>query len=439
MSNNRLTGSALRSQGVGPGLVDTLASSRPAVRDRLHRAIGDEVMAYSETSNPDVAPELHDHVDALLDHVIRVLGGSQATDFDIIRAHAERRAAQKFPLEAVLHTYRCTHKAIFEWVRDAAVENAAETAHVRRVVAAAAEFAIEYTDRVSSAATASYVAYTRMLAEAEGDRRAELLGTLLQGYDESDARAAHLLRRAGYLEQRQSYCVVVARSVRPEEMLSAARAQRMADAVGEVLARAGMKTLIGIRDNLIVAIVSGTRRQSGWTAPQTFIGERLLPLLRLVGPAALIGMSNDVPATAHIPRASVEAQTALAFASVADRVRQFSTISLRQQLIAQAREDMDATMPAWLEGFIRADNRGRLADTLRAYADADMNVQKASKILAVHPNTIYSRAQKIQDLTGRNLLAYHDLTELLLGIDFASVDLVDVHLARHAPPDVRPG
>ena len=46
-----------------------------------------------------------------------------------------------------------------------------------------------------------------------------------------------------------------------------------------------------------------------------------------------------------------------------------------------------------------------------------MNVLRAAKQLGVHPNTICSRAQKINDVTGRNLLNYHQLTELLLATE----------------------
>jgi carbohydrate diacid regulator len=60
---------------------------------------------------------------------------------------------------------------------------------------------------------------------------------------------------------------------------------------------------------------------------------------------------------------------------------------------------------------------GALSRTLYAYADADMNALQAAKKLAVHSNTIYSRLQKIADLTGRNALRYHDLTELLLALE----------------------
>ena len=48
-----------------------------------------------------------------------------------------------------------------------------------------------------------------------------------------------------------------------------------------------------------------------------------------------------------------------------------------------------------------------------------MNVMKAAGRLAIHPNTIYARMQKIERITGRNPLEYHALTELLLVADCA--------------------
>jgi sugar diacid utilization regulator len=410
---------ALRSQGVVPDVSGLLHQSRDEVANSLQQTVLDEVAAYSESSNPEVLPELAAHLRDLGGPVISLLSGERVPDLGFVRAHAERRAAQRFPLEALLHTYRCAHKVIYPWARDAAIESAADSAHIRRVVAAVADLAIEYADLISTIATSYYVNRTRRLAEAESEQRAELLNMLLSGYDESDSRAAHVLRRAGYLEQRQSYCVVTARSVNPEEMQNVARAQRMVDAITGVLARAPLKVTAGIRDNLVFAIVSGTRRLSGWTAPQSLLADRLIPHLRLVGPAALIGLSNDVPATSHIPRAAAEANLALDFASVAERVKPYAAISLRQLLLAHARNGMQSALPTWIDEYSRADqkSRGRLTDTLRAYADADMNVLRAAKELAVHPNTIYARAQRIDDITGKNPLSYHDLTELLLATD----------------------
>ena len=109
---------------------------------------------------------------------------------------------------------------------------------------------------------------------------------LLDGYDESDQHAARLLRRSAYLEQRQSYCVAVARSVNPAEMESTARAQRMADAIAAELDGTPIRTIIGIRDLHVVVVMSATRRLSGWTAPQSLLADRVYPFLRKVGPAA---------------------------------------------------------------------------------------------------------------------------------------------------------
>ena len=410
---------ALRAHGVVPGVGTALKDRLDTVRRALRQTVLDEVPAYSDSANPEILPDLENH---LRDHVARItalLGGSRDGDFGFVGEYAERLAQQRFPLEALLHTYRCAHKVLSPWLRDIALAHADNTAQVRRVVAAVADFVIEYTDAISTMATSTYVNHTRLLAEAEGDRRTELLNILLHGYDESDGRAAQLLRRAGYLEQRQSYCVVVARSVDPREMENAARAQRMADSVGEVLSTTPLRTLIGIRDNVVVAVVSGTRRQSGWTAPQSLLADRLKPQLKKVGPAALIGMSNDVPSTSHIPRAAVEAKLALDFASFAARVMPYASVSLRQLLISHARDGMQSALPPWLDDFIRADTkaRGRLSATLRAYADADMNVLQAAKLLSVHPNTIYARAQRITDITGRSPLSYHTLTEMLLAAD----------------------
>jgi hypothetical protein len=382
----------------------------------LLQAVTDEVPAYRESGNPETIPELETHLRDIVARACQLLGGEAIGPLDFVTEHARRRAAQKFPLDAVLHAYRCVHRLLLRWIRDAALEIADESAHVRRVVAATSDFTAEYTGVLGTHLTSEYVEHTRVLAEAEGDRRTRLINTLLSGYDESDRVAARLLRRAGYLEQRQSYCIAVARSVDPREMDNPARAQRMADALADVLSGSPLRHRIGVRDNHVVAIVSGTRRLSGWTAPQTLVADRVNPLLRQVGPAALIGLSNDVPSTSHIPRAASEARLALDFADVANRVMLYSDIPFRQMLVTHARDAVQSALPPWLEAFTAGDekSRGALSKTLHAYADADMNALRAAKNLGIHPNTLYARMRKIRDLAGLDPLNYHALTEMLL-------------------------
>jgi len=411
----------LRSCGVVPAVAAALAPDAANMVAELRKIVVNEVPAFTESANPDLLPELKEHLAALVDEVIRLLRDTGPPDLGFVEAHAERRAEQKFPLDALLQAYRCTHRMLATRIRDAALETADDTAHVRRVVADVTDFTIEFAGAIGTRVTSHYVAHTRLLAEAEGDRRTTLLSTLLDGYDESDAKAARLLRRAGYLEQRQSYCVAVARSVNPVEMENVARAQRMADAINRALASTPLRVIVGLRDNHVFAVMSGTRRQSGWTVPQSLLADRVYPQLRAVGPAALIGLSNDVPSTSHIPHAAKEARVALDFASVSERVVPYDRIPFRQILVSQARDRVRSALPAWLGCFLASDvrARGALSATLKAYADADMNVLKAAKSLEIHPNTVYARMQKIERVTGRRPLHYHALTELLLSIDCA--------------------
>jgi len=409
----------LESAGVVPAVQAALSADAERFTAEVRNAVVSEVSAFTESGNPDLLPELVAHLEANVDEVCRLLGGGRPGDLDFARSHAERRAAQRFPLDALLQSYRVLHKCLSTWIREAALEVADESAQLRRVVAAVTDFTIEYTGGIGTLITSEYVYHTRRLAEAEGDRRKALLNTLLDGYDESDQAAAQLLRRAGYLEQRQSYCVAVARSVEPREMESLPRAQRMADAVGEALASVPLRSIIGIRDHYVVAILSATRRVSGWTAPQSTVADRVLPALMKVGPAALIGLSSDAPSTSHIPRAAREARLALDFASVAKRVVAYSQITFRQMLLSRAGAVAAASLPAWVEAFGRADARARgaLSATLRAYADSNMNVLQTAKALAMHPNSIYARLARIEEATGLDAQNYHALTEMLLVLD----------------------
>jgi hypothetical protein len=413
----RKTLATLEAIGVIPGASAALERQRDVALEGLVKTVTDEVPAFLATGNPDVLPELKIHIGDHVREVLRLFGGGPAGEFAFVAKQAARRAEQKFPLEAMLHAYRCGHKVMSRWMRSAATETAVD--NLEKTISAVADFAIEYTNTISTIATSEYVAQTRRIAEVEGDRRTELFNALVHGFDESDGRVARLLRRAGYLEQRQSFCVIAVQAVIPTEMDNPARAERIVSAINDRIHTLPLRTLLGIRDNLVIGIFSATRRMSGWTALQTTLAERIRPELLLLGPAVMIGMSTDQPSTAFIPNALEEARLALDFSTVTDRVVQYSDIPIRPILLRAVRGNEQLTLPTWVDRFVAANDksRGALAATLRAYADADMNVLKAAKLLSVHPNTIYSRVQKIADVTGQSAFSFHELNELLLAID----------------------
>lgn len=396
-----------------PAAAAALLASNVAARKALNVMIRTEIAAVSESANPNVLPRLDGHCSDHLTEIHRLMGGSNEPKLEFVRRYAAETAEQNFPLEITLHAYRCLHRVIAQWLRAEADSGA---------LAAVDDFVLDYIDSVSTLATSEYVQRTRQLAESEADRRSQLLNTLLAGYDESDGRIARLLKNSGYLEQRQSYCVLLSRPTNLAEMERPARANRLLAALRESLDSLNARKLYGLWNNHAVAVVSATRRLSGWTAPQTALAERVAWPLMTLGNSVLVGVSADAPATALIPKALHEAELALDLADARRRVVKYSDIPLRELLLHLAEGNVRSALPAWTQSLLNADkkSKGKLSSTLHGYGDADMNVLKAAKALEVHPNTIYARMQKIRDVTGLDPTRFNALNELLLALDISA-------------------
>lgn len=409
----RQTLTALAAAGAVPLAPERLEEQAPALAGALREAVLAEIPAFTASGNPQVIAGLARHGADHIREIIGLFAGREIGDFAFVREHARLRAEQRFPLEAMLHAYRCGHRIISHWLRDA-LAGGKEAAS-----SAAADFAIEYTNLISTIMASEYVLHVRRQAEVEGDLRTELLNVLLSGYDESDGRVAQLLKRTGYLEQRQSYCVAVVQPLIARELEQPARAQRIIDALADALVSTSIRALAGTRNMAVTAVLSHKRRQSGWTAPHEDLADRLLPLFEMLGPAVLIGLSACHPSTAFIPRALHEARIALDFAGVARRIVRFGDLPLRDLLVHRGLDYVQSAPKPWVHALIAADGEaeGSLVATLRAMAGADMNVQLAGRHLGKHANTVYARLERIRALTGLDGQRYRDLTELLLAAD----------------------
>ena len=425
---------ALRRVAAYPGaatLVGRVAKNSSAVADQLQQAVLTEVQEFSKSRNPDLLPELAEHGREIVEEVVRLLSGGSIGRFEFVRQHARRRAEQRFPMEATLHAYRSGHKVLSRWLRDSVVTQA---------IAAIGDFSMEFFDAISTTFAGSYATHALLLAELAGDQRSELLRVLLDGYDEADLRAARVLRAAGFLGERQFFCIALARSVDPTEMLDVSRARRMADAIEQNVAALGVRRVIDVYDNKVTMVFVAVSRDSGWTAPRASLATQVRAILNLVGNAALIGVSNDVPSTSHLPAAYREAKTALELATVSQRVMQFSEIPLRRLVLHFAAQDLGHFLPAWATTFYHADDKanGALVETLRTYARLDMNILKAGEELSLHPNTIYARLQRIFDISGLQPRSFEALNDLLIVCDSrpaASGRMLDIdlHHPRHQP------
>jgi hypothetical protein len=400
-------------------MIGRLSSNTARIAEQLQRSVLTEVPEYCKSRNPALLPELARHGREHIEEILRLLRDGTVGRFEFVQEQARRRAEQRFPLEATLHAYRSGSKVLSRWLREAALTPKKSVKAAQEAITGITDFAMEYTDAISTAFAAAYSSHLLLLAEVAGDQRSQLLKILLDGNDEADVGAAKLLREAGFLEERQSFCVALARSVDPTEMLDAPHARRLVDAIEQIVVNLPVRRLIDVHLNKVTMVFAAVRRISGWTAPRAALAKQIQETLAFVGNAALIGVSNDVPSTSQVPTAYREAAAALELASVSQRVVRFSEISLPRLLLHFAAQDFRRVLPAWTNSFYKAneDANGVLIATLRAYADVDMNVLKAAQVLSVHPNTIYARLQRIADISGLDARSQHPLIDLLIVCD----------------------
>jgi hypothetical protein len=77
-----------------------------------------------------------------------------------------------------------------------------------------------------------------------------------------------------------------------------------------------------------------------------------------------------------------------------------------------------------------------LVDTLRAYIDAEMSLQRTAEILVVHPNTVAYRLRQIASLTGRDMRRVTDMADLIVGL--TALDVTEMRRDQgHVRADLR--
>ncbi|MEO5698370.1 MAG: hypothetical protein ABIQ60_14690 [Burkholderiaceae bacterium] len=115
MSDYHITAvtSALGRLGGSSLLLPTVAHLRRhagEIHTELIATVLAEIPAFSESRDQVTLQALTAHGPQHLLEIARLLEGGAVGDFGFVREHARLRAEHRFPLEAVLHAYRCGHK-----------------------------------------------------------------------------------------------------------------------------------------------------------------------------------------------------------------------------------------------------------------------------------------------------------------------------------------
>jgi hypothetical protein len=71
------------------------------------------------------------------------------------------------------------------------------------------------------------------------------------------------------------------------------RVTRISAALRALISKTPFRVLMGVRNSTVVAVLSASFRQSGWSAPQTHLALRVAELLAELGSAVVSGVRGD--------------------------------------------------------------------------------------------------------------------------------------------------
>jgi sugar diacid utilization regulator len=329
-------------------------------------------------------------------------------DIAFVRAAATRRARAGFALEDYLNAFRVGQQAFWE----AVVECAGQTPLGQAAALTLAGPLMRYCDFASTHAAHAYVEYQQyMVADADRERR-DLLEHLLAGEMPSRGPLVAAAQAHGITAEAR---MLVATAVTVD-----ARADADAPHVGSAaIACAGLhdaKTLVVVRQTEIVAVlVLGADADACRLCDRVDLLQRRL---RSEGVALAMGVSTVATGVGDLPRAYEEAHVALSGVGADGGVEALARLTPFGYLALRADDTARRLVNPRLRAFLDEDRRrGRvLTQTIRAVADADLNLRVAAERLQVHPNTAQYRLRRIEERTGCNPRHIADLLDLLVAI-----------------------
>jgi hypothetical protein len=392
-------------------ILSTLLDEIDVMVDACVLAIRSEIPAYTAVDDDrffvDVREQVELHYRALLANLLESRPVTEA-DMPFVRGAAMRRARAGFALQSYINAYLVGQQVFWDRI----VACAGDTLVGHEAALALATPMMRYWDFASMQAAQVYVEFHQhVVADADRERR-DLLEHLLAGKLPSRGpllAAAHTSPSAPACRMLVAAAVPVGAAPDPEAPYAASAA----------LAAAVMRetrALVVVRQGEIIAVPAVG--PSGDVAATCACLEAAQERLRLAGMPLAMGIGTVADGVAELPRAYAEAQAALegvdddGGVAALPRLSPFGYLALRAE--DTARRLVDPRVRAFLD-----EDRARggvLTGTIRAFADADLNLRVAAERLQIHPNTAQYRLRKIEERTGRSPRRFADLFDLLVAI-----------------------
>jgi sugar diacid utilization regulator len=335
-------------------------------------------------------------------------------DIAFARGAALRRARAGFALEDYLNAFRVAQQVFWE----AILACAGETPLGHEAALTLTSPLLRYCDFVSTHAGHAYVESQQyMVADADRERR-DLLEHLLAGTMPTRGPLLAAARAYG-IGAETPMMVALAVPIGPQ---ADADTPHAASAMITRAVPQQARILVVVRQAEIVAVPALCH--GAGPAELCDHLEAALDRLRREGTTLAMGISTVANGVAELPRACLEARTALASVGDGGGLVALPRLSPLDYLVLRADDTARWLVDARLRAFLGNDHArgGVLTATVRAFADANLNLRLAAARLQVHPNTAQYRLRRIQERTGRNPRRIADLLDLLVAIELDGND-----------------
>ncbi|WP_344835977.1 helix-turn-helix domain-containing protein [Actinocorallia longicatena] len=375
------------------------------------RAMSSEIPEFSTVSDEFRVDLHHSLMVGTTKAATASIEGRRLTDADIAspRTFAAKIAQRGIPLEAYLKGFRIVQRVYWNAISSYALPSPATD---RAVLMLSSEL-VRFTHLLSDYAAQGYLEYQSSTIAEDDRRRRDLAETLLAGKAVTGRPMVELARAHGITPD-ASIAVIVAVSV-GSPPLGADELYVACAALGGI-GGTDRRPLVAARHEEIMAFAAARpgadprRLSEALTAATEELAEQGIRLA--------VGMSTITEGAADLPRAYAEARLALDLVGPGGGVTALPLLSPFRYLALRADPTAWHLVSPPVRELLETDRMrgGTLVDTIRAFADADLNLRAAAQELKVHHNTAQYRLQRIQERTGRNPRHIADLVELLTAI-----------------------
>ncbi|WP_432193114.1 PucR family transcriptional regulator [Streptomyces sp. bgisy027] len=332
-------------------------------------------------------------------------------DLVFSRAAAMRRARAGFALEDWISAFRVGRQVLW----DALLDCAGTSAEGQQAALSLITPLMRYVDFASTHAAQAYVEYQQhVVADADRERR-DLLDQLLAGVAPARGPLFAAAQAYGIGPRSPMMAVVAVCGDGTGDVTSAEHGYATSASISVAGPWAG-RTLVVARHGEVVTVpvVRAGMNAEDICAHFAAVQGRLARS----GTRLSMGISTVAQGAAELPRAYAEARAALDLVpsgggvAALPRLSPFDYLALRADDLA--RQLVDCRVRALLEEDRRRGDT--LAATIRAFAEADLNLRLAADRLRIHHNTAHYRLRRIEERSGRNPRRIADLLELLVAL-----------------------